>query len=69
LIGVQTDLRENENADDRNQYAGNVEADHTRLEIALGLAAPLEVGQVPPSKIVTIYGTSKQDAMDRAGIQ
>jgi hypothetical protein len=30
LIGNQTDLRENENADDRNQYAGNVEEDHPR---------------------------------------
>jgi hypothetical protein len=38
-------------------------------EVAMGLAAPIEVGQVPPSEIRIIYGTSKQDAMDRAGIQ
>jgi hypothetical protein len=41
----------------------------TAVDVALGLAKPIEVGQVVPSEIITIYGTSMKDAMKRAGIQ
>ena len=41
----------------------------TAVDVALGLAKPIEVGQVVSSEIITIYGTSMKDAMKRAGIQ
>ena len=40
----------------------------TALDVALGIAQPISVGQVVPTKIVTVYGTSRKDAMIRAGI-
>lgn len=54
--------------DGMRAFTVNVAIIPTAVEVALGLAKPINVGDVIPTEKRTIYGTSLTDAKRRAGI-
>ena len=55
--------------DGMRAFTVNVAIIPTAVQIALGLAKPINVGDVIPTEKRTIYGTSLADAKRRAGIE
>ena len=55
--------------DGMRAFTVNVAVIPTAVQIALGLAKPINVGDVIPTEKRTIYGTSLADAKRRAGIE